>query len=201
MTTRTKQIIGAALLSTFLVSFYACKGKDKPKEEESKEKPFPAIPFIKSQIADVDTALYSIRKVENIDSVRGDTTYIRREDFKAAAHDFLALPDISSPPLSGKYKEEKSFPEGMNRVYLLSTPIDPESNEEIQRQEVLIKPDPSGDKVTSIFFTTSISNRDSLVEKRLLWQVDKSFQVTTIRQLQGQPETTTTYKVIWNEDE
>ena len=34
----------------------------------------------------------------------------------------------------------------------------------------------------------------------MLWQVDKSFQVTTIRQLPGQKETTTTYKVIWSEE-
>ena len=39
------------------------------------------------------------------------------------------------------------------------------------------------------------------MQKRLLWKIDESFQVTTIRQLAGQPETTSTVKVVWNEDE
>ena len=33
----------------------------------------------------------------------------------------------------------------------------------------------------------------------MLWKVDESFQVTTTKQLAGQPETTSTIKVIWNE--
>ena len=37
----------------------------------------------------------------------------------------------------------------MNRVLLIYTPLNPEK-EEIQRQEVLIKPDPSGDKVQTL---------------------------------------------------
>jgi hypothetical protein len=35
----------------------------------------------------------------------------------------------------------------------------------------------------------------------MLWQVDKSFQVTTTAQKPGQPETTTIMKISWGENE
>jgi hypothetical protein len=75
--------------------------------------------------------------------------------------------------------------------------------EEVQRQEVLIKPQPgtSEDQVTSIFININQSNKDSSIEKKMLWQVDESFQVTTIKQYPGKPEVTSTYKVSWNESE
>ena len=85
------------------------------------------------------------------------------------------------------------FDETFNRVILTYLPVNPDK-EEIQRQEVLIKPDPSGDKVTNIIIDNVINNQDSSVQKNMLWQIDKSFQVTTIRQLPGQPETTSTYQ-------
>ena len=33
----------------------------------------------------------------------------------------------------------------------------------------------------------------------MLWMVDESFQVTTIKQLKAQPEMVNTYRVVWNE--
>ena len=65
----------------------------------------------------------------------------------------------------------------------------------------MIKPDPSGDKVTNIIINQVINSKDSSVQKRLLWMIDESFQIITIKQLKGQPETTSTVKVVWSEDE
>ena len=88
----------------------------------------------------------------------------------------------------------------MNRVMLTYTPVKPDK-EEIQKQEVLIKPDPAGDKITNIIINRMINTKDSSVHKRLLWKVDESFQVITIKQLNGQPEITSTVKVVWGENE
>ena len=78
-------------------------------------------------------------------------------------------------------------------MVLIYTPLKPEK-EEIQRQEVLIKPDPSGDKITNIIINQAIHTKDSSVEKRILWKLDKIFQVQPSRQLPGQPETSSTVK-------
>lgn len=168
--------------------------------KEKKEDFFPVDAFLKSQLAQVDTTLNTIRQLVYVDSTRTDTIYIKREDFRAIAKDFIGLPDISSSKYSDRYTETKQFDESLNRVLLVYTPVKPEK-ELIQRQEVLIQPDPAaGDKIKTIIINTSINTKDSAVQKRMLWQVDKSFQVVTMRQLPGQPETTTTTKVVWNED-
>jgi len=185
------------VLLASLALFISCGSSD---DKEKKEDFFPVDAFLKSQIAQVDTTLNTIRQFLYIDSSRTDTIYIRRENFRAVAKDFIGLPDISASKYSDRYTETKQFDESINRVLLVYTPVKPEQ-ELIQRQEVLIQPDPAaGDKIKTIIINTSINTKDSAVQKRMLWQVDKSFQVVTIKQLPGQPETTTTTRVVWNEE-
>lgn len=186
----------SVFLIIMTISFVACREKEKA----SQEKFFPVLSFIQSQVADIDTSLYPIRKLVYIDSSRTDTIYIPREQFRTEAKDFLTIPDLSSSKYNDRYIEDKQFDETMNRVLLTYTPQKPEK-EEIQRQEVLIKPDPSGDKITNIIINQTINTRDSSVQKRLLWSVDESFQVIKTKQLKGQQETTSTVKVIWGENE
>jgi hypothetical protein len=135
-----------------------------------------------------------------VDSTRSDTFYYKREQFRELASDFLRLPDIASPDYDGRYKEESQFDETLNSVILTYLPVEPEK-ETIQRMQVMIPPDNQVGKISSISIDYTVNSRDSSVLKRMLWQVDKSFQITTIRQLPGQPETTSTYKVIWNEED
>jgi hypothetical protein len=170
------------------------------KTKEVKDPFFPVLSYLKSQVADIDTSLYSIRKLVFVDSLRTDTIYLHRENFRDEAKEFLSVPDISSASFRKRYVEEKMFDETLNRVLLTYTPLNPDK-EEIQRQEVLIKPDPSGDKVTNIIINTVMNSRDSSVQKKLLWKVGESFQTTITKQLAGQPEKTSIVKVIWNEDD
>jgi len=185
-----------SILTFLLLQYVSCK----PKEKDNKEKFFPVLSFIQSQVAEIDTSLYSIRKLLTVDSLQCDTIYIHREQFREAAKDFLSIPDLSSSKYEDRYIEDKQFDETMNRVILTYTPLKPEK-EEIQRQEVLIKPDPSGDKITNVIINRVLNTKDSSIQKRLFWKVDESFQVITIRQLNGQPETTSTVKVVWGENE
>jgi hypothetical protein len=189
-------------LATFcfilLALLFACKHKKKEKPESDRF--FPVLSFIKSQVADVDTSLYSIKKITYIDSARSDTVFYRREQFRELASDFLNLPDISTPEYEDRFTEQRQFDETMNRAILRYQPVNADK-EEIQLEELLIKPDPSEDKVTSIIINYSKSSRDSSIQKKMLWQVNRSFQVTSTRQLPGQPETELTYKVIWNDED
>ena len=192
-----KAALITVLIAFVFLSFIACAGNEK---EEKKEPFFPVLSYLKSQVADIDTSLYPIRKLVFVDSLRTDTIYLHRENFRQEAKDFLLVPDISSAAYRKRYIEEKLFDETLNRVLLTYTPVNPE-NEEIQRQEVLIKPDPSGDKVTNIIINSVINTRDSSVQKKLLWKVGESFQTTITKQLAGQPEKTSIVKVMWNEDD
>jgi hypothetical protein len=185
----------ALIFLGIMFSINGCKHKEEKKEEE---RFIPVLPILKSQVAQIDTSLYSIRKITFVDSTRSDTVFYRREQFRDLAADFLTLPDISDPKFRGRYKEEKQFDETLNRAIFSYIPVNPD-NEVIQREQLLVKPGSPEDKITSIIIDYLLSNRDSSVQKNMLWQVDNSFQVTTIRQLPGQKETTTTYKVIWSE--
>lgn len=189
------------ILSISLISFLliACKGKKK--EKPADEKFFPVLSFIKSQVAHVDTSLYSIMKLTPRDSTGYDTVYYKREQFRELAADFLSLPDLTDPKFDDSYTEKRTFDTTLNRAIFSCEPNKPEK-EEIQRQQVLIRPDAGdGDKITTIIIDYLVNNRDSSVQKRMYWEVDYSFQVTTIRQLPGKPETTITYKVVWGTDD
>ena len=185
--------LAAGVVILFL---FACKQK---KSEDKNESFFPVLSFLQSQIADIDTSLYPIMKIVYIDSLHSDTSWVKREEFRGLANDFLAIPDIASKKYKKLYSEEKLFDETLNKVILSYKPVKPE-NAEIQKQEILITPDVAiGDKVNSIIIDQVVSNKDSSMQKKMLWRVDQSFQVTTIRQKPGEPESISTLKVTWNE--
>ncbi len=152
-------------------------------------------------MAHVDTSLYSIMKVVYIDSLHSDTTYIAREQFADVAKEFLDIPDLSDKKVAARYKEDPAIHDEMlNRVILTYTPVNPEK-EEVKKQELLATPIPGADaKVNNIIIIREISNRDSFLQKKMLWQMDKYFQVVTTSQKPGNPEITTITRVSWNED-
>jgi hypothetical protein len=178
-----------------LLLLTACNSSKKDEDTSF----FPIIPILKSQVAKVDTTLNSIKQYVFVDSSRIDTIFVHRDQFRALAQDFLNLPDIATEDYHDRYKETTQFDETLNRAIFTYVPVKPEK-ELIQRQEVLIKPEGSGDEITSIIINTVNNTKDSTIQKRMLWQVDRSFQVTTTRKLAGKPATTTTVKVVWDEE-
>lgn len=187
------------MLFASLLFLFAC-GSGSDKEQKNY---ISIVSLIEKQVAHIDTSfLYSIKKVVITDSLHSDTTYIRNTEFRAAAKEFLEIPDLSSRKVAKRYKEEQArFDETLGRVIMSYTALNP-AKEEYTSQELLIKPNVAeGDKVTNVIVTRIINNKDgSQVQKNLLWQTDKSFQVTTTSQKKGEPEKTTITKVTWNED-
>lgn len=181
-------------LGSILLLITACKNKEEKKIYIS------VVSLIKEQVAHVDTSLYPILQLDLSDSLHTDTVYLPREQFAAAANDFLTLPDIAQPKIAKRYKEESLYDKAINRVTINYLPLNPKQ-EEIQQQQLSIIPNPSGDKVSSIYITREISNKDSSLKKIMFWQMDKSFQVTTLTQKPGQKEITKIIKVSWNEVE
>lgn len=172
--------------------------KQKPKEEEKK---FISVSsLIEKQVAHIDTSLYAITRVVYSDSLHSDTTYIRREDFRSVAKEFLDIPDLSEKKVAKQYMEETRYDELLNRVIITYKPINSDDGE-IKKQEIQVTPDlATGDKVNNIIINRVINNRDGFLQKDMLWQIDKSFQVVTTTRQPGQPEKITTTKVTWNED-
>lgn len=179
-----------------MLILFACKPK---KSEDKSESFFPVLSFLQSQVANIDTSLYAIKKIVYTDSIHSDTSWVNREEFRGLAKDFLAIPDISDKKHRKLISEEKLYDESLNRVILSYKPIKPE-NTEIQKLEILITPDVAmGDKVSSIIIDQVVADKNGSLQKKMLWRVDQSFQVTTISQKPGEPEIISTLKVTWNE--
>lgn len=185
------------LILAFVILSSACKEKEK----EDEKKFISVLSLIEKQVAHIDTSLYAITKYVIKDSLHIDTLYIPREEFRSMAKDFLEIPDLSAKKVAKRYKEETRYDELLNRVIISYIPLNPEK-EEIQKQEILVTPNiATGDKVNTILISRVINNRDGFLQKEMLWQMDKSFQVVTSTQKPGQPEVITTTKVTWNEED
>ena len=156
---------------------------------------FPVLSYLQSQARHVDTSVYNIVKISKAHG-RQDTTYLRREEFKAAAQDFLSLPDLAGNSLEKKYTETKLYDEDLKKVVLSYLPK--EKGEEIIRQDVIKEPDAgTGDQVQTIYTETLENNKDSTIQKRLTWNVNKSFQVIRIVTAKNGTETVQTTDVTW----
>jgi hypothetical protein len=178
-----------------LLIVVSCRQKKSPAAENTAF--FPVLSFLKSQAAEVDTSVYPLLKIVTIDST-SDSSYIKREEFKHYASDFLSLPDIGSKELKNQYTETKLFDETLGRVVLDYTPKNSEA--EIRREEVMIIPDAeTGDKVQSVIIDRLVNSNDSTVQKRMFWQVAKRFQIVNIVQKNNQPDKVVTTEIVWND--
>ncbi|MCX6318842.1 MAG: hypothetical protein NTW29_16305 [Bacteroidetes bacterium] len=158
--------------------------------------------IIEKQLAHIDTSLYSIIRVTGTDSLHMDTVYVKREEVRQLATDFLNVTDLSDPENSVRYKEETAYDTMLRRVIFTYTPINPEK-EEVQKEQFLISLDIDKDghnKYKSIILEKSRKDRNGAIHQYMLWRIDKSFLVTTTTQKPGQPEETTVTRVIWNEE-
>ncbi len=174
----------------FVIFYCSCKG--------DKNDVFPAIDFIKGQIANIDTSVYPIMKVVPLTDSTYDTTYVKRQEFKILARDFVETPDISKK-FGGKYTEDRMMNNELGLAVFIATPKN--ENLEVRRQEVRILPDPPNDKVKSIYIEKFTSDKDSSVMKRMTWYADRKFQIVTITQKKNEAEKTSVMEVIWNDNE
>jgi len=192
-----KNYASSAVMTISACLLVSCKQKDK----EPAKSYISVVSLIRKQVAHVDTSLYPIIKIVSQDSLHHDTTYIPREQFAAEAKDFLEIPDLSEKKVAKRYTEEPPrYDEMLGRVIFKYIPVDP-GKEEVKSQEFLATPVPGQDaRINNVIIIREISNRDSFLQKKMLWQMDKSFQIVTTRQRPGIPEVTTITRVIWNED-
>jgi hypothetical protein len=188
-------LAGLPLLALFL---FSCKDKKKPESKGF----ISVVSLIEKQVAHIDTSLYSIVQVIAKDSLHADTNYIPREKFRETAREFLDLPDLTNPEVAARFNEEKMYDTLYRRVIISYTPIDPKK-EEVKKIELLISQEIKEDgsnKVTNIIVDRIVNNRDGFLQKKMLWQTDRSFLIVTSTQQPGQPENTTTNRVTWNEE-
>jgi hypothetical protein len=184
---------------TVMLAVFFLISSCKPKEKEEPKKFISVLSLIEKQVAHIDTSLYSIRKYVIHDSLHIDSSYVNRENFREVAKEFLEIPDLSDPKVAKRYKEETRYDALTNWVIVSYIPVNPKK-EDIQKQEIIVIPNvATGDKVNNIIIERLISNKNGYLSKKMYWQTDKNFLITTTSQKPGEPEIVTTTKVIWDE--
>ena len=179
-----------------IIFLSACKNNTPQEEKDASF--FPVVSFIKGQIINIDTSLYRIVKVETVDTIK-QTTYIKREDFRKYAKDFLELPDISSSKYKDDYQETKVFDDVLNQVILSYTTTDDENS--VRREDVMLNPtnESGNSEVKNIIINTLEQAKDSSIEKNMVWYAGKRFTIITKVQKANQPEKIKKLEVIWND--
>ena len=184
-----KKIFGPlVLVFTLLI---ACKQKKK----SSKEPAISAISIIKGQLNQLDTSLFQITKLETTDG-KTDTAFVKREEVRGLAKDFLSLPDITQNDYAGNYTEERLIDETQNVLSITATAKN--DKPEIQKQMIIVPLDKfAAGNVQSIYIDRIVQAKDSLLQQKLFWEIDKYFQVGNIIQKGILPEKTLVLKVTW----
>jgi len=175
----------------------ACKEEKESKKEKepNEESPISALSIIKGQLNDLDTSLYEARKFETIDNVT-DTTYLKREEIRNIAAPFLSLPEIADEKYYEKYTEDKVIDAQQNILNITSTAKS--DTAEVQKQFIIIGLSPTtNSKIQSIYIDRYISKKDSTIEQKLFWEIDKYFSIRTIIEKKNQPEKIHSTKVTW----
>lgn len=180
----------------FVLILSGCKNDD---DEENKDQTdfFPVLSYLQGQVAHIDSSVYSIVQVKK-SGTSVDTTYLKREDFRKAAADFLTIPDISSKKLRKKYEETRLFDETIEKVILSYSTKDEDM--EVLREDIIITPTLGADhEVESIYIERVQEKRKGLVQKKMFWEVNRRFQITSIIQNENQPEKIETVQVSWSD--
>lgn len=169
----------------------ACKGKN----ETSKEPAISVISIIKGQVHHLDTSLFQIMKFETIED-KTDTSFLKREEVRNFAADFLSLPDITLNDYLDNYVEERLIDAGQNTLSITATAK--KESLEIQKQIIITPLDEfATGNVQSIYIDRFVQTKDSTIQQKLFWQIDKYFRVVSIIQKGDLPEKTHILKVTW----
>ena len=179
------------ILLILFIFLTACKEK----KGSSKEPAISAISIIKGQLNQLDTSFFQIEKFETIDG-KTDTTYLKREEVKYLAKDFLSLPDISQNNYTENYTEERLIDETQNTLSITATANN--EKQEIQKQIIIVPLDKfAKGNVQSIYIDRFVQTNDSLLQQKLFWEIDKYFRIGSIIQKGTKPEKIQVLKVTW----
>jgi len=173
------------------ILFVACKEKKDTKQEP----PISVLSIIKGQLNRLDTSLYGIIKYETSGNIT-DTVYLKREEIRKFAGPFLSLPEIADKKYHENYTEERLIDAQQETLNITSTARN--ENAEIQKQIIVIAlADVTNGKVQSMFIDRYIPSKDSTIEQKLFWEMDKYFSIGSIIEKENQPDKTHFTKVTW----
>lgn len=184
-------------VSAIVTLMLSCSTKKKETEKVDTSQYFPILSYLKSQVKALDTSMYRFIKIETADG-KTDTSDISREDVRKYANDFLEIPDITDSDYGSDYSALTSYDSLMGRVFMSYTAYD--KDVEVVKQDVTILPrfGDGADEVKTVYIEKIKSDDDKTIEKKMLWEMKKYFNIITITQKENAPEKIHSLKIEWN---
>lgn len=176
-----------------IVIFGSCKHKKK--EWRNTSNYFPTLSFLQGQVKELETSFKSFTSVATNGS-HNDTSFLKREEVRRLATDFLTIPNFSDTNQASNYIESNLFDSLLNRA-VLSYVADDEDLEMQKLDVSVISPGTGQDQVKTVYIEKSVSKGDSIVEKKMIWEVGEYFNIRTIVHKKNQPEAVRNLKVYW----
>ena len=155
---------------------------------------FPVLDFLKGEMAYVDSLPLRIIKYSIIGGHK-DSTIIQSAAFDTLAKEFLS-PELEKTAFEKEFKES-SFLDQTSQS--LSFTYSTQNNAlQIQRVDVLASPSLGFDKVKSVYMEKIFRAHDSTIIKKMYWRSRDNFQIIRIREVPGQPASSSQLKVVWD---
>lgn len=187
-----KNLLFVLFVASLLVR---CGAKKKPEVPEANF--FPVVPYLKGEVARLDTSLSSFLKIETANG-RSDTVPIKSTEVRRYAVDFLSLPDISNPELKNDYEITHLYDDMLDAFVFTFTTKEPHP---VKREDVVLESNPedaSKNTVKSIFVERWDAEGNKAVRKNMFWEAGKSFHVTTTSTSAADSPSTKRLQVVWN---
>lgn len=185
------------------VAIYSCKEKPAPAiVETTKTDSLPADKEI-SYLPVGDLIREDIRKVDSFaagilhktESTKKDSSYIKPEQFKKLAEQFLPA-ELDSSNFQKNFGYESFMDETTELINFIYPAKDPNSS--LRKVVVYIKPSLTVDKVNRIYMEKEFKEGTDFVQQKLTWVIEKYFYILTIRHPEKGEPVTKIEKVIWD---
>lgn len=176
------------LLTAYILAASSCESSRK----RLKDSPFyPALSVISSEMQALDSLpLAVIRYREK--GAESDTSIVEKPDFKTIA-EMTFSPDISSPPLKKRYREEVFLDRTLNRVVFRYGTEDTDA--EVRLLEITV--DPESEKVRSMYIEKQVRRGDTLRTVKSVWTVGRQMQTSVIGRVGDNPLPALKERFVW----
>ena len=185
------------LVFSIFTGLTGCRNAENPVKETGAEKQFyPIGGFIESQLHYLDSVPLPVIYYTTVNNIT-DTAIIEKSEFrKTVAIEFIRS-DISGEEQKKNYTETSFIDATLGAITLNYTPEKNSPDLPVKKIDVLLKQENAA--ISTIYIEKITRAGDSVILKKMLWNANKSCQVTSLIQKNNEPDKVVQERFVWDE--
>ncbi|MBX3252944.1 MAG: hypothetical protein KF862_02295 [Chitinophagaceae bacterium] len=185
------------LVFSILTAGIHCKNAESSKEEDTAAKQFyPIAGYIESQLNYLDSVPLAIIHYTTVNNST-DTAIIEKNEFRKNIGQEFIRSDISGEDQKKSYAETSFIDATLGVITLSYAPQSNDHDLSVRKTDILLTQENAA--VKTIYIEKIIKAGNSVVLKKMLWNANKSCQVTSLIQEPNQPDKIIQERFIWDE--